>query len=146
MGDFYTLTKYCTDSVYGYNGFTDGKTVLDPEDDAAHVNLGGKWRMPTDDEWTELRENCTWTWTTQNGVDGTLVTGPNGNSIFLPAAGYRYDTYPYLSYVGSLGYFWSSSLYTDYPYYAWSVYFFSGTVCRSSGRRYDGQSVRPVSE
>ena len=144
-GSTTTLTKYCTNSEYGYNGFTDGKAVLDPEDDAAHVNLGGKWRMPTDDEWTELRENCTWSWTTQNGVNGYLVTGPNGNSIFLPPAGDRF--YTYLLNAGSLGYYWSSSLYTGYPDFARAVGFSSGIVDRD-GRslRFYGESVRPVTE
>ena len=143
MGANYTLTKYCTDSYYGYNGFTDGKTVLDPEDDAAHVNLGGKWRMPTDDEWTELNENCTWSWTTQNGVNGYLVTGPNGNSIFLPAAGDRGGTN--LRNAGSVGFYWSSSLNTGSPYYARCVWFNSLSAGYDYSRCY-GQSVRPVSE
>ena len=142
MGAYYTLTKYCTDSSYGYNGFTDGKTVLDPEDDAAHVNLVGKWRMPTDDEWTELRENCTWSWTTQNGVNGYLVTGPNGNSIFLPAAGHR--LYTNLYYAGSYGYYWSSSLTAVSPDDARYVAFSSGDVGRFDGGRCGGLSVRPV--
>ena len=143
-GSTTTLTKYCTNSVYGYNGFTDGKAVLDPEDDAAHVNLGGNWRMPTDAEWAELRENCTWSWTTQNGVNGYLVTGPNGNSIFLTAAGSRSNTD--LSNAGSIGLYWSSSLNTDYPNYARLVYFRSDDVLRSGGSRCGGLSVRPVTE
>ena len=81
------LTKYCKESYYGR---VDNKTVLDLVDDAAHVNLGGAWRMPTKEEIRELKDNCTWTWTTQNGVNGYLVTSKkNDNSIFLPAAGYR---------------------------------------------------------
>lgn len=142
MGSSDTMTKYCTDSSYGYNGFTDNKTVLDSEDDAAHVNLGGNWRMPTYDEWTELRIGCTWEWTTQNGVNGYLVIGSNGNSIFLPAAGYKYDTN--LDNVGSNGYYWSSSLTSDNPYYARFVYFDFGYVSRSISHRTDGGSVRPV--
>ena len=135
------MTKYCTESDYGYYGFTDGKTVLDPEDDAAHVNLGGKWRMPTDDEWTELRENCASPRrTTQNGVDGYLVTGPNGNSIFFPAAGLRDSTYLYLA--GSEGFYWSSSLNTGYPREARDVLFYSDYVYRSNNRRHFGQSMR----
>ena len=142
MGTSNTMTKYCSDSSYGYNGFTDNKTVLDLEDDAAHVNLGGTWRMPTDAEWNELLENCTWTWTTKNGENGRLVTGSNGNSIFLPAAGGRYDANLYN--VGSSGYYWSSSLRTDYPLSAWRVRFNSGSVYWSSSNRYYGFSVRPV--
>ena len=140
-GSSSTFTKYNTDSS---RGSIDNKTVLDPEDDAAHVSLGGKWRMPTDAEWTELREKCTCTLTTQNGVNGQLVTGPNGNSIFLPAAGYRYSTH--LANAGSLGGYWSSSLNTDRPYLAWYVYFNSDTVFGGNGYRYNGLSIRPVSE
>ena len=144
MGSKTTMTKYCNSSSYGYNGFTDNKTVLDLEDDAAHVNLGGNWRMPTDDEWTELRENCTWSWTTQNGVDGYLVTGPNGNSIFFPAAGGRSNTG--LTSAGSSGHYWSSSLFSDYPYSARGVRFDSDRVLRYRNYRHLGESVRPVSD
>ena len=136
------LTKYCTQSSYGNNGFTDNKTVLDPEDDAAAVNWGGAWRMPTKAEQDELRNNCTWDWTTQNGVNGYKVTGPNGNSIFLPAAGYVLEGT--LVDAGSYGYYWSSSLYTGNPLYAYYVYFNSGYVDWYGSDRYNGQSVRPV--
>ena len=136
------FSKYVTYSSYGT---VDNKTVLDPEDDAAHVNWGGSWRMPTDAEWTELRTICTWTWTTQNGVNGRKVTGPNGNSIFLPAAGYRYDTSFYDA--GSYGFYWSSSLSTDDPGYAWGVHFISDGVGRYGyDLRCNGRSVRPVTE
>lgn len=135
------FSKYNTKESYGT---VDNKTVLDPEDDAAHVILGGKWRMPTDAEWTELREKCTWTWTTQNGVNGRLVTGPNGNSIFLPAAGRRYNTD--LGNAGSIGYYWYSSLKTDDPYDAWYVFFDSSEVLRYCRNRYRGHSIRPVTE
>ena len=137
------LTKYCNDARYGDNGFTDNKTTLEPEDDAAYVNWGGSWRMPTDAEWGELQANCTWTWTTQNGVNGYQVTSKtNSNSIFLPAAGYRDDTV--LSRVGSYGYYWSSSLLENDPSYARCLYFGSDDVGRYSDFRYYGLSVRPV--
>ncbi len=137
------LTKYCNNASYGDNGFTDNKTTLDPEDDAAHVNWDGSWRMPTDAEWIELRDNCTWTWTTQNGINGYRVTSKtNSNSIFLPAAGYRYDTG--LGTVGSLGGYWSSSLYEYDPYRAWYLYFSSDGVRRDGSDRGRGHSVRPV--
>lgn len=142
MGSNATITKYCSNLSFGYNGFTDNKTVLDPEDDAAHVNLGGKWRMPTDAEWKELMENCTLTWTAQNGVTGRLVTASNGNSIFLPAAGGRTGTN--LIFADFSGDYWSSSLSTDYPYYAWYFYFSSSAVQGGSFDRYHGQSIRPV--
>jgi uncharacterized protein YjdB len=136
------LVKYNTSSP---SGIIDNKTVLDPEDDVAHVKLGGKWRMPTDEEWTALRTQCTWVWTTQNGVSGRLVTASNGNSIFLPAAGTRSNTGQ--SIVGRDGYYWSSSLNTDDSSKAWWMHFYLDTALSrgSSGRCY-GKSVRPVTD
>ena len=141
-------TMYNTIESYGT---VDNKTVLEPEDDVAHIKLGGKCRMPTDAEWSELRNtsNCSWTWTTIDGVNGYKVqskkSGYTDNWIFLPAAGTRYDTNLY--YVGSVGIYWSSSLlYTDYPLIAWDVDFNSGYVYRSYRDRCVGLSVRPVSE
>ena len=137
------LTKYCNNASYGDNGFTDNKTTLDPEDDAAQVSWGGSWRMPTDAEWAELIANCTWTWTTQNGINGYQVTGKtNSNSIFLPAAGFRYGTN--LRNVGTYGYYWSSSLYESLPYFAWRLSFGSGDVGKGNSDRSRGHSVRPV--
>lgn len=144
-------TKYVPSDKSSYwsgSGNPDNKTVLDPSDDVAHVKLGGKWRMPTDAEWEELINNCTWTWTTQNGVEGYKVTsekpGYTSKSIFLPAAGYRYDVSLYNA--GSYGRYWSSSLYTDRPDYAHLVYFSSVDVYMNSNSRCNGRSVRPVSE
>ena len=142
-GDYNKLTKYCNNASYGDNGFTDNKTTLEPEDDAAHVNWGGSWRMPTDAEWAELIANCTWTWTTQNGINGYQVTGKtNSNSIFLPAAGCRNDAVLY--YVGYGGLYWSSSLGGDSPDFAWDLYFLSDNVGRYDSYRNCGRSVRPV--
>ena len=138
-GSSSTLTKYNNRSGYGT---VDNKTVLDKEDDAAAVNWGGAWRMPTKEEQDELRNNCTWTWITQNGVNGYKVTGTNGNSIFLPAAGYRYDSS--LSSAGSSGYCWSSSLYADYASGACFVRFYWTDVDWGSYERCTGRSVRPV--
>lgn len=136
------FSKYNTS---GSNGPVDKKTVLEPEDDVAYVKLGGKWRMPTRAEWVELENNCTSTWTSQNGVKGRKVTGPNGNSIFLPAAGYKDGTS--LSYASTFGVYWSSSLNTDRPDDAWSLGFDSEDMGMFSGYyRYHGISVRPVSE
>ncbi len=141
-GDYNTLTKYCNNSSYGNNGFTDALTTLEASDDAATVNWGSGWRMPTYDELNELKNNCTVTWTTQNGVNGRLFTGPNGNSIFLPAAGRRYGSE--LLYAGSRGDYWSSSLYSGYPSSAWSLDFRSGNFRMDIDYRNYGFTVRPV--
>ncbi len=103
-----TLTKYCTDSQYGY---VDNKTQLDLSDDAAYINWGGGWKMPTEEQANELSSQCTWIGTYQDGVFGMLVVGPNGNHIFLPAAGtmsYSGNGYS----VGEIGYYWTTKLYT----------------------------------
>ena len=144
-GSSTTMTKYCTDS---YFGTVDNKTTLELTDDAAHVNWGGKWRMPTRAEQDELRNtsNCTWTWTTQKGVKGYKVTSKkNGNSIFLPAAGSRYNGN--LNNAGSYGDYWSSSLGNIYSISsAYYVYFSSSDVDWGNYYRYNGQSVRAVCE
>lgn len=143
-----TMTKYCNNSRYGYNGFTDNKTELDPEDDAAYVNWGPAWRMPSIDQIEELinSEYTTTEWTTVNGVNGRKITSKmNGNFIFLPAAGHRVITSRY--YAGSDGCYWScmigSTSYGD-PCSAKSLDFGDSYVERSSGNRYRGFSVRPV--
>ena len=143
-GSSSTLTKYNNSSSYGT---VDNKKVLEASDDVASVNLGGKWRMPTEAEWRELKTKCTWTWTTNyngTGVKGRIVTAPNGNSIFLPAAGCRYGTD--LKDAGSNGYYWYSSLNRSNPLRAWIVGFFSDNVYLNDSLRYSGHSVRPVSE
>ena len=140
-GDEYSLTKYCTDCYYGK---IDNRTQLAPADDVAHVKWGGSWRMPTLDEQKELLNKCTWTWTTRNGVNGYKVTGPNGNSIFLPAAGFRNGSEAY--YRGSYGNYWSSSLDSYYGSNACYLYFGSGYLDWYDGSRCGGRSVRPVSK
>ena len=134
-----TMTKYCTKSNYGT---VDNKAVLDLEDDAAYVNMGKDWRMPTETQMSELKSKCTWTWTTQNGTKGYKVTGPNGNSIFLPATGYRNGSI--LGNAGSVGYYWSASLNESYPYNAWYLYFLSGYHGADYSARYYGHPVRAV--
>lgn len=141
-GSAKSQTKYCTDSSYGV---VDNKTQLDLADDAASQNWDGSWRIPTDNELTELREQCTWRWATQNGVNGFTVTSKsNGRSIFLPASGYYYDGSS--QNVGNRGDYWSSSLGTDYPDVAWSVFFNSNDVFRSNYNRCYGRTVRAVCE
>ena len=112
--------------------------------DAASANWGGTWRMPTVAEFEELCNKCKWTWTSQGRHKGYKVTGPNGNSIFLPAAGWRYGTDRYN--VGEYGDYWSSTLSSSYSYFARYLYFDSGRHGTYSGGRRDGQSVRPVTE
>ena len=149
-GTFNTLTKYCLSSQSNYwdgSGSPDNKTVLDPEDDAAHANWGDGWRIPTNEEWKELMNNCTWTWDNDyngTGIPGRVVTAGNGNSIFLPAAGYWLGAD--LHYVGIDGNYWYSSLSTDYSYYAWAAYLYSFSTGRSGCRRCTGFTVRPVTE
>jgi len=146
-GSSSTMTKYCTNSNYGDNGFTDGKTILEPDDDAASVLLGGSWHTPTYDEFEELKTQCTWEWKTINGVYGRMVTsnkeGYMDKWIFLPAAGYRDGTS--LHDAGSLGYYWSSSLYTDYPSCAHNLFLYSDYVgWNYHYARFYGLSIRPV--
>ena len=145
-GDYDLLTKYCNNSSYGNNGFTDNKTQLELSDDAARANWGGNWRIPTKEEWSELENNCTWIWTTLGDIKGYKVTSKkNSNSIFLPAAGYRGDS---LSDADSSGNYWSSSLSTGSTSDAWVAYFYS--LSADTGDpvtpRNLGLSVRPVYE
>lgn len=139
-----SMTKYCTDSKYGT---VDNRRVLSSSDDVARVKWGGSWRMPTVEEFKELcdKSKCTWTWTTQGGHKGYKVTGPNGNSIFLPAAGYRDGTDFYNR--GSHGLYWSATLYEDYSRDAYHLYFYDGdSYWNAYWRRYLGHTVRPVTE
>ena len=144
-GSSNTMTKYCNDSSYGYNGFTDDKTELDLEDDAAYVNWGAGWRMPSIDQISELINSSytTTEWITVNDVKGQLITSKrNGKSIFLPAAGAR-DT-SLLYNVGLYGFYRSRTLITSYPRYARYLLFNSNDVVMDYNSRYRGQSIRPV--
>ena len=134
------LTKYNT--VFD-NGPIDNLTTLQPGDDAATANWGGGARTPTKEEWQELEDYCSSVWTTQNGVNGRRFTGPNGNTIFLPAAGYR--RYAELTGAGYHGIYWSSSLDTDTPPAAWYFDFNSdSTSVDYFCSRDSGQCVRAV--
>lgn len=126
-----TFTKYTTA----------GKTVLDLEDDAANVNWGGTWRIPTDEQIQELIDNCTWTQTTLNDINGFKVKSTNGNYIFLPFAGYSTDD---LHAQNGYGQYWSSSLGTDYSYTATLLYIIAGGERMSTANRHHGYSIRPV--
>ena len=124
----------------------DEKSVLDEGDDAAHVKLGGRWRMPTRAEWDKLVEVCSWKWSDENGVNGYKVMGPNGNEIFLPAAGVMDKTE--LDFEATRGYYWSSNNSVDaFSNSAYDLYFANTKHYSIStvGRQY-GCSVRPVWE
>ena len=139
-----TQTKYCTDGVYGFEGFTDDKVELESADDAASAHSHGG-HMPSYDQIVELYENCTLQWSQRNGVDGLLVIGPNGNTLFFPAAGYRSGDKEYS--VGSGGYYWSNTLYSRLPYRACRMYFNSSNWYYTGGsERYFGFTVRAVRE
>ena len=137
LGDgMIVYAKYDSTPIHG-----DGKTVLEPEDDAASVNLGNGWRTPTFNEFKELRENCTWAWTTRNGVNGMLVTGPNGKSIFLPGGGWYTNTT--LTGKTTYGSYWTATGSGDIAH---AVDFAKGYVDKAVLARSDGRSVRPVKD
>ena len=145
-GSATSLTKYNTKSTYGT---VDNKTTLESEDDAAHVKWGGSWRMPTDEEWKELRENCTWTWTSDyngTGVAGRIVTskkvGYTDKSIFLPATGYKYGTSH--DHLGTGGEYWSATISKGSPHNAYCSDFSSSGVGYDLDKRCNGRTVRPV--
>lgn len=139
------ITKYVYKGECGYNGYFDSLSMLTYDDDYANAKLGGLARIPTRDEWQELKKNCNWLWTARNGINGYLITSQiNGNSIFLPAGGYiEYKN----NYVNESGYYWTSNL---YPQYGGSeVYIFEITTSRAgatSGERHYGRPVRAVED
>ena len=141
-----TLTRYCNDSEHGLDGYTDEEIYLLPEDDAAYVMLNGygNFRMPTKDEFDELIDNCTWTLSEMNGVEGYFVTsrvsGFEGNSIFLPLSGYRSGSTMYSDVLN----YWSSQLFQNNCIGAWCLGERSGVVTMSGYTRALGGSIRPV--
>lgn len=143
-GAYDKLTKYCSKSNLGDNGFTDNLTTLQASDDPATVNWGSGWRTPTKAQWDELLNNTTNQWTSQYGVNGWCFTAENGQSLFLPAAGNRWiDEH---NGVGTGGFYWSRSLNTGYPTLAWYLLFGSSGCHVYDYRRNFGCSVRPVRE
>ena len=146
-GNYYAWGETTTKSSYSssnYN-YSSNPTILPLDRDAAYVNWGTSWRMPTSNELEELINTSytTSTWTAQNGVNGyKVVSKTNGNSIFLPAAGYRRDSD--LRSAGSYGLYWSSSLSTNYSDFAYDLFFYSGIVGWDGRSRYNGYTVRPV--
>jgi hypothetical protein len=140
-----TLTKYCSVSSDGKDGFVDNKRVLDPEDDAAHVHWGGKWRMPTSEELEELKNNCTMTYTeTSKGVFNKFtsnIPGYTNNSIYLPAAGV-YFAGRGLESVGTLAIYASSSCSGSENTYI--LYLYGHPHDLYPWGRYNGYTIRPV--
>ena len=125
----------------------DGTGELDLKIDAAYVNLGSQWRMPSEDQFIELKNKCTWTWTTYKGVKGYIVKGKNGNSIFLPAAGLRDGTSLYNA--GSCGYYWLRTYRPEVggtpDFGNYEAFDSDGFFCISGESSFSGgQSVRPV--
>ena len=147
-GAYNKLTKYCSYSYQGYNGYTDDhKTLLD-EDDAVVVNMGNGWHMPYPMDWTELSEQCGWTYVTINGINGWLIRSkknPDDNKkvIFIPFAGY---------YSGASkrrddsGYYWTKAVSNDYYYQDRAMYYFlsSYSYGLETGDRCCGETIRPV--
>ena len=144
-GTLETLTKYNNYSGNGYNGFTDNLTELELTDDAAYANWGSNWCIPSKDQFTELinSDYTTSEWTTMKNVYGRKITSKiNGNSIFLPAAGYRNGMSIYQE--GTNGCYWSHSLYTNYSNYAHYLFVYSENMYSYIYNRCDGQSIRAV--
>ena len=137
------LTKYCTKYTYGT---VDGKTTLDPEDDAATQIMGGKWRMPTQTDFQELINNTTNKWVdnfNNSGVSGMKFTGSNGNSIFIPNSGYREGSS--FNFQGNRAIVWSSSLDKDTSTHAFRLLFRSDFISADgTSIRCNGYTVRGV--
>ena len=158
-GDYFAWGETTTKETYDYDncptyglstselqsqGYIDNEGNLTAQYDAATANWGGNWRMPTYAELSELNTQCTWEWINENDFKGYKVTGPNGNSIFLPAAGYRGGSSLYSA--GGSGYCWSSAPIENNDYSAYDLYFNSSNHIVGSDSRYYGQSVRPILE
>lgn len=131
------ITKYCDNSEYGFDGFTDTLTHLQPEDDAATVNWGNDWETPSLLQWKELIDHCIWTWDST----GYRVIGPNGNCFFLPASGDCTNRSPNKD-AGTIGVYWTSSLYSGTM--AWGIVITNKSIQQSLEARHFGMSVRPV--
>ena len=161
-GNYYAWGETSTKSLYDSDTYFDsnytiysisGETTLGRFSDAAYRNWGYSCRMPTSEEFKELCNSkyCTWTWTSMTTSSGSSVKGykvtsvKNGNSIFLPASGYRDDVD--LDEHGSLGHYWSSTLNARYSNWACYLYFDSS---RHPQESYDdrciGCTVRPVAK
>ena len=160
-GDYFAWGETKTKDVYSWDNYTHCNGTYNTcknigvdiarttEYDAATANWGSDWQMPTLEQLNELMDNnnATSTWTTQNGVNGLLITSKrNGNGIFLPAAGERTDV---LDYVGQYGYYWTSTMSQELQnlyYLAYQFCFWTEGIMtnENQGQRYSGQPIRPV--
>ena len=142
-GETMTKSSYEEDNSRTYK-MSMGDISGNPSYDAATANWGDGWRMPTKEEFEELEGKCDWQWTTRGGHNGYDVTGPNGNSIFLPAAGWRLGESLYDA--GGLGYYWSSTPDGGGAQDACVLLFVSGNFFVGCSSHEGGRSVRPVSD
>ena len=154
-GGYYAWGETETKTTYEWTTYTHcdgssstshdlGSDIAGTQYDVAHEKWGGSWVMPSKTLQDELRENCSSEWMSVNGVNGRIFTGSNGGSIFLPAAGYRWNGV--LSYAGSYGYYWSSTQYPSYSNDAYYLDFLSGSAYwYGNYYRINGLTVRPVS-
>ena len=148
-GNYYAWGETSTKSTYTEeNSKTYNKNIGDiagnPSYDVARANWGGTWRLPTKAEMQELVDKCTWTWTIQGGHNGYRVTGPNGNSIFLPATGFRSGKS--LDLDDSDGCYHSSTPYESNTFSAYSLWFDDSDREEDWDDRIYGRTVRPVAE
>lgn len=134
------ITKYCTIAKYGHNGLVDDKIILDAEDDATTINWGGRWRMPTKEEFEELCDNCTFELQTLNGEIGYKVIGKNGNFIFLPMPDIEEGEAMWVR----VGRYWSSSLYISLPFQAYQMVLEKYSVDVYDWSRGSSAFIRPV--
>lgn len=156
-GNYYAWGETTPKSIYDYStykhkegyigaekvGTEAGKTIirLNKNDDVAYNRLGNKWRMPTAEEWKELKNKCEWEWSTQNNVNGYIITGPNGNKIFLPAGGYRAKEH--FDGVGTRVDYWSSEGFWE-NFHAGCLYGEEGWVRLSTMNASYGRLIRAV--
>lgn len=161
-GDYFAWGETQKKSVYNYDNYQfcrsekgrvltkyyggDQLTELLVEDDAARANWGNEWCIPTYEQWEELVNNCTVTWTKKNGTQGRLVTGPSGKSIFLPAAKARWqdDYTEYALWIGDYGSYWSNRVYDNYYWDSWTLFLDDDGFKLEREDRATGRSVRPV--
>ena len=146
-GEISTKEEYTKDNYTHFNQSTNqfisiGNEISGSGYDAAYMMWGEGWKMPTKEDFEELRDCCFWTWTTLNGINGYIVESYNGNSIFLPAAGSRYETS--LSNDGISGSYWCGSIKENSALYATDLLFYNSKYVIDYANRFTGLPIRPV--